>query len=614
MPLLGTLKKCVFKEKLLFKSALQTSSYSALNISSLYYRNIFISVVLFFLFCTKALAALPIDVVVEGVEPPLYTNILATLRVYLFRDSEQFQEKNLSFLHLQAKEDIKKALSPYGYYSPIISSSLSQENKKWKAVYKVDKGQPVTVTEWNFIVEGDHDDFSINEKPPFKIGDVLVQEKYQKFKQKVLEQAFGEGYLDAHFSERSIKVYPKELRATIQLSLDLGSLYYFGKVSADQDEITEALLLRYINYEEGAPYKSSRLFAFQEALYRSGYFKQVVVKGDIDKAVDGRVPVHIKGIPLDTLNTYTVGIGYATDTGVRGTLGWDNKKINRFGHSLQTSLQVGEFDSSMRASYEIPFLDPLYQKIKLSAAYQDQEWNAISSKLLAVGPALTYSSSRMRYGIGVEFRNEDYSVGDTTGTSELLVPAITFGYLFTPSGVEPKLGARLKNGLYLTASARGSISSAISDISFLQTSVLAKGMVSPLTDWRIIGKLGLGSTIVDDFDELPPTLRFYAGGDNSVRGYGYRDLGAKDDDGNVIGGKYTTYGGLELEKSFTEYFAAATFWDFGGAGLSSDFDLYHGAGVGGRLNLPFGQVRLDAAVPLNEDFTVRIHFSVSGEF
>lgn len=570
--------------------------------------------ILVFLFCTKSLAALSIDVVVEGVEPPLYTNILATLRVYLFRDNERFQEKNLSFLHLQAKEDIKKALTPYGYYAPIISSSLSRDGDKWKAKYKVDKGDPVTVTDWKFTVEGDAEALVIEEKQPFKIGDILVQEKYQKFKQNVLEQAFGEGYLDARFSEHSIKVYPEELRATVYLSLDLGDLYRFGKVTIDQEEIEESLLMRYIHYEEGTPYKSSRLFEFQEALYRSGYFKQVVVKGDMDRAENGRVPVHITGVPLDTLNTYTVGIGYATDTGVRGTLGWDNKKINRFGHRVRAALQIGELDSSMRVGYEIPFLDPLHQKIKLSAAYQDQEWNTTNSKLFAIGPALVYSSPRMRYGIGVELRNEDYSIGDTTGNSNLLVPAITLGYLFTPPGVEVQAGSRLENGLYLTATTRGSISSSISDISFLQTSVLAKGVVSPLKDWRLIGKLGVGSTVVDDFDKLPPTLRFYAGGDNSVRGYGYRDLGSKDDDGNVIGGKYTTYGGLELEKSFTEYLAAATFWDFGGAGLSSDFDLYQGAGVGGRLNLPFGQVRLDAAVPLDKDFQVRLHFSVSGEF
>ncbi len=114
-----------------------------------------------------------------------------------------------------------------------------------------------------------------------------------------------------------------------------------------------------------------------------------------------------------------------------------------------------------------------------------------------------------------------------------------------------------------------------------------------------------------DFDNLPATLRFYAGGDQSVRGYAYNSLGPLDSLGNVTGGKYLLVGSVEYEHSLSDKWSAATFYDIGNAYNSSSSNFKEGAGVGLRWKSPIGPVRLDVAWPLSlEDRHWRFHLIV----
>jgi len=127
---------------------------------------------------------------------------------------------------------------------------------------------------------------------------------------------------------------------------------------------------------------------------------------------------------------------------------------------------------------------------------------------------------------------------------------------------------------------------------------------------KFIGRTELGATLVDQFDKLPPTYRFYAGGINSIRGYDYKELGPKDSEGNVIGGKFLTVLSLEYEKAVFDDWGVAAFIDSGNAYNPDNLLLKTGAGLGVRWYSPFGPVRIDFAMPLNEsNSSFQIHFA-----
>jgi translocation and assembly module TamA len=164
---------------------------------------------------------------------------------------------------------------------------------------------------------------------------------------------------------------------------------------------------------------------------------------------------------------------------------------------------------------------------------------------------------------------------------------------------------------------RGADESLLSNASFLQVSAQGKLIRSFADRFRFITRLQVGHTETDQLRELPPTIRFFAGGDQSVRGYGYQQLGPLDEAGHVIGGEDLLTGSVELEYRFLEKWlflekwGVAVFYDTGNAMRSFSGSLEEGAGVGLRWVSPIGPIRADAAWALTEPGTpVRFHLTV----
>jgi len=190
----------------------------------------------------------------------------------------------------------------------------------------------------------------------------------------------------------------------------------------------------------------------------------------------------------------------------------------------------------------------------------------------------------------------------------LLIPSLNGGFIWADDILNTR------NGLQFSVGFLGSVDGVAADTSFLQTTVGGKAIISPIDGLRLIGRGALGVTYVDSIDSLPPSLRFYTGGDNSIRGYKYKSLGTKDNSGTVIGGRYLMVGSIEVEKVVKDYWSVAGFWDVGSATDDLQLEFYQGVGVGVRIRLPFGQIRVDLASAVTEDGNpLRLHLAVGGD-
>jgi translocation and assembly module TamA len=189
----------------------------------------------------------------------------------------------------------------------------------------------------------------------------------------------------------------------------------------------------------------------------------------------------------------------------------------------------------------------------------------------------------------------------------MIMPGLRFTHRRVDDIIRPTKGFRY----YLEL--RGSTDTLGAETNFLQ--VLANGdILRPLTPrLSLIPRFQVGTTWEKDpVTALPPTLRFYAGGDRSVRGYTYQSLGPKDANGNVTGGKNLLVGSLELEYAITKNWAVAAFYDVGNAFNNWDsMSLAQGAGIGIRYYTIAGPIRIDVARQINvEDPKFQFHVSL----
>ena len=557
------------------------------------------------------LGAVVLDVAVSGLDQEMSANVLARLGIYQQRENPKFSVGEMRRLHRKAGADIKAALEPLGYYGSEVESALVAVDGVWHASYIVTPGEPVLVHSVTVRVTGPGGELSLfadlEQQVPLQEGAILKHQDYEEGKKKILQWAVKNGFVEAKFDKHEILVQRAKHQADIELLLNTGHRFLFGTTHSAQEIISQELLSRYLPYKEGDSYSIREISHLQSILYETGFFSEVAVAPEFDKAIDLRVPIALTLAPA-LRNRYSLGLGYGTDTGVRGKMEWRNRLFNESGHKTHSSLQLSQRLNKLDASYEIPVADPRYDALKYAGGLSTETWEETSTQLISLATALSHSELKKQYGATIEIRNEVYDVGATSGTSLLLLPGASWSMIFADNRINTE------NGWRFSVDLMGAEKSIISDATFLQAQAGAKGIMSLSDQWRLIGRFTLGGTAVDSIDDLPPSLRFYTGGDQSVRGYAYKSIGPVDASGAVIGGRYLMVGSIEAERKIDNLWSLVAFYDTGQATNELSLDLKKSVGVGGRVTLPFGQVRLDIAVPvMEEEGSFRIHLNVGAD-
>ncbi|MBT8142659.1 MAG: BamA/TamA family outer membrane protein, partial [Gammaproteobacteria bacterium] len=198
-----------------------------------------------------------------------------------------------------------------------------------------------------------------------------------------------------------------------------------------------------------------------------------------------------------------------------------------------------------------------------------------------------------------------FTIADVTEQSNLLIGSVDIFRTKAHDIINPSHGWRAR------ATFSGASDILGSPLNFIRSDLEYKriGSFNAKTRWLLRSRVGALWT--DNFEKLPTSLRFFAGGDRSVRGFDFESLGPSDSENNVLGGQYIATLSLETDYMFRPNWRVATFVDIGNAFGRGDESLEHGAGVGLRWVSPIGPVRLDMASALSEpDNPWRLHFSV----
>ena len=571
-------------------------------------------------------AANAVDIDVRGVDGELRDNVLAYLSFGRYQKSgAELTADTAERLYNRVEREVDAALKPFGYYEPQVKSTLNQENGTWKLVLDIDPGQPVRVAHIDVRVGGPGESDPlfrrILRRLPLHSGERLNHKAYEDIKSELQRTASTYGYLDAKLIRNEMVVDPPNHTANIALELETGERYRFGETQVEQSVVRESLVRRYLRYHKGDYFDLTQVLRTQFALDDTQFFANLEVQpGDPDRTAH-TVPVSIHADP-GRRHRYSIGAGYATDTGVRGTLGFDDHRINDLGHSFGVEVQASQLTKySLQARYSIPFADPAVDTLNLRASIEQRDWGDVTTNTLSAGPSITAVTGPWQHTWAVNaVRTSSESIYTPVNTTDkLLVPeldvaSVPKGYLGEPMFEHP---------LYLEV--KGSNASLGSNSNWLQAHLQAERVFRVAPKWHLLLRGEVGATFAQEFSQLPTVFRFFAGGDNSVRGFGYNNLSPTLETDTCavppvsgqcppptnpqllnnftyikVGGKDVLTGTVEVIRELPKSLGIATFFDYGNAFDKWGTKLAYSVGIGLRVRTPVLTLGIDIAQPLYE--------------
>ncbi len=547
------------------------------------------------------------ETLVTGVEGALHDNVLAYLEVDdLDCDADDFLVQRAV---ADAVGQATQALNSYGYYAPTVTTRRGVGEECWLAEIDIVPGEPVRLRAVDFRVEPPADNPLLFEPvtsghmlPP---GAQLSYAEYDGVKRQLLDIATGRGYAAARFTESRIDVYPEERAADVILRFEPGPRYALGEVTVNQSGLTPDFVDSFHELETGVPFDNRQLATTLVDLNNSGYFSSVDVQVLEADPVTRTIPVRID-LTSAPRRIVSYGFGYSTDTGPRFRFARTIRRFNENGHQLMLDAMLSPVVSEFTSIYRMPVGDPRFDWLNFNLGVKREETDTSLGRSIEAGVrrVVTRPNDWARTQ-SVSYIVEDFEVASQTGRPHLLIPGVSWTRIRGDDAIRPNAGSRLAFEL------RAADEQVLSDTSFVQATAQMKWVRTVTRRGRVLLRGGVGYTVDDIFEELPPSIRFFAGGDNSVRGFDFESLGPVDANGEVVGGNRLIELSAEYEHEIKPKWSLAVFADGGNAFDESGLDMRTGLGLGTRWRSPVGPVRIDIAWPVNDPgHGPRLHISL----
>ncbi len=519
----------------------------------------------------------------------------------------------------------RSALSALGYYAAdinidtddvISSSGATDANPDGRDVVitiNAAPNDPVRVNTVNLTITGpaleDERFMSAIPELPLIEGEVFLSAEYESIKNLILGVAQDLGYFDLRLPLSEVTVSRQNLTADVDIMVASGERYTFGNVLFDGEAFSNEFLSRWLTFEPEEPFEMDKVAESTDNLRNSGYFKSVRVIPQRDARYGKVVPVQVTLEEKDN-NLVGVGIGFQTDIGPRVSLSWEKPLINRYGHSAVVDLEVSEPRQSASFNYRIPRKkQPLTNYWGLETGFLNEDFGddtpSSFRSTLAV-ERVSRTTHDFQQSLFLRWENEISTFGDVEDRVDLLLPGVSYSRSRSKGDPHTRWGQAESFAIY------GGSDDAFSTIDFFKTTFSFRYLREFSEKNYFIGSIGLGWIASNDFERVPASQRFFAGGDRSVRGFRYRDVSPINAAGIPNGGRYLEEFSIEYNRRFRDQFRWAAFVDVGRAFNTYDEAYSAGAGVGVRWDSPVGPFRLDVATPIsdNDGGAVRFHISL----
>lgn len=547
-----------------------------------------------------------VDLDIKGIESALLDNVDA----YLSAIPPDDYDVSLRF-QARLERNFTEALNALGYYHPMYEFVVSDDQTRMTV--NIDPGPVVLVELVDIQISGeasrDPEFNALIENSGLKQGQPLVHSQYDSLKSSIRNLALRHGYFEGSYQLSRLEIAPELNQAFVRLHFDSGIRYHFGENVITGSQIKEDRVASLAPYQSGDPYLVSQVGEYNQNLSNTDWFSSVFVEPDLSQLGQGReLPMKVSLAP-QARNQVETGLGYSTDVGVRGTLKWKKPWVNSRGHSFSSTFSLSAPEQTVTAGYRIPLDDVLKQYYRIQ--YGMKNLDSRDTKSLESNLALErywVMDSGWQRTLFARYLIENYQQGIQDDSGQFVLPGISMSRTRIRGGVMPMWGDRQN------------ITLEYGDPNLLSETRVTR-LIGGMTWIRSIGnnhrgifRLDGGANFVEQFDKLSPSLRFFAGGDNNLRGYGYESISPRDASGALTGAKYMATSSLEYQYRVYGNWWGALFYDVGDA-FNDQPELKRGTGVGVRWASPVGPIRLDFAWGLDaapgDEF--QIHFTLGPE-
>jgi len=547
-------------------------------------------------------------VAITGADTTLHTNILGHLKV----TSEACTTSLLRLRRLlpQVRRDITGAATALGYYQSSSEVRFGAGDSCWQLEININPGPRVVLeTVTVAVISADpavQAVFAdILRATPLQPGSPLHHGQYEDLKNALSSRAADNGFFAARFEQAELALDLQANTASVQLQFDPGPPFRFGALSIGHDGILADDVIRgLMPVKEGDFYSSMRLAELRQQLDASQYFRQVRVSPQLGAATGQSVPVDVE-LEMRPRHAWTGGLGFTTDTGPRARLSYENRFLNSRGHRLLVDSVLSKVRSQVDGNYAVPLQLESWQTLNFAGGYSFENNDSFESKRFKLETSLRNETANgWLQSLFVDLQRDDYIVGTQEDISVLTMLGFSLSKSTADNLINPSTGWKLFTQL------RGATEGLLSDSTFVQFYGSGKHVMS-FGRGRLLTRFETGATWIDETEDLPASLRYFAGGDQSIRGYDFRSLGPLDENGEVRGGKQLVVGSLEYDYLVRNNWRVAVFADSGNAfSAKNDLELEHSVGLGLRWLSPIGPVRVDLAHPINADESFRLHITM----
>ncbi|OQQ04437.1 hypothetical protein BK411_19210 [Vibrio splendidus] len=555
---------------------------------------------------SSTLAFADVSLEIKGLDGALEDNVDA----YLSAIPEEEYSVSLRF-QSRLESMIKEALNALGYYHPKITFTHSEDDTEMTVT--VEPGEPVVIYTSDIVLTGeakdDPDFLALIAKSNLSKGSTLNHGNYDSLKSSIRNLGLAKGYFDGAYDLSKLEVAPELNRAYVRLHYNSGIRYHFGTTTVTGSQIEDDKVQSLKPFEDGEPYSITKVGEYNQNLSNTDWFSSVFVEPDLSQLGEGReIPMKVSLAP-QARNQIETGIGVSTDLGVKGTLKWKKPWVNDRGHSFNSSLSISKPEQTITAAYKIPLDDVLndYYQVKYGMKNLDNRDTKSLESNLALERYWRLDNGWQRT-VFIRYLVENYEQGLQDDLAQFVLPGIAFSRTRTRGGSMPMWGDKQ------TIMVEAGDDTLLSETKVVRFQGQTAWIRSIGDNHRGLTRLQFGGNFADEFDKLSPSLRFFAGGDNSIRGYGYESISPRDESGALTGAKFIATSSLEYQYRLVGNWWGAAFYDIGDA-FNDKPEWKQGTGVGVRWASPVGPVSLDFAWGLDAEKgdEFQLHFSLGPE-